>query len=69
VIGGLAYTFGQLVGDRRQGWALIAAMAILLIAGVAVIYWAETRATRLTALGVDASPATWRARKSASARR
>jgi len=50
----LVYAFGQMVGDRRQGWALIAAMAILLIAGVGVIYWAETYGNPIvTALGVD----------------
>ncbi|WP_411036326.1 potassium-transporting ATPase subunit KdpA [Shinella sp. BYT-45] len=52
----LVYTFGQLVGNRRQGWALIAAMATLLIAGVAVTYWAEAGGNPiLTALGVDAA--------------
>lgn len=51
----LVYTFGQLVGNRRQGWAIISAMAILLIAGVAAIYWAEAAGNPiLTALGVDA---------------
>ena len=50
----LVYTFGQMVGSRRQGWALVSAMAILLITGVAVTYWAEAGGnTILTALGVD----------------
>lgn len=50
----LVYTFGQMVGNRRQGWALISAMAVLLIAGVAVTYWAEAQGnTILTAIGVD----------------
>ncbi|MCV3764727.1 potassium-transporting ATPase subunit KdpA [Rhizobium sp. TRM95796] len=50
----MVYTFGQMVGNRRQGWALISAMAILLISGVAVTYWAEAQGnTILTALGVD----------------
>ncbi|WP_440982064.1 potassium-transporting ATPase subunit KdpA [Shinella sumterensis] len=50
----LVYGFGQMVGNRRQGWALISAMAILLIAGVAVTYWAEAQGNPiLTALGVD----------------
>jgi K+-transporting ATPase ATPase A chain len=50
----LVYTFGQMVGNRRQGWALISAMAILLIAGVAVTHWAEAQGnTILTAIGVD----------------
>jgi K+-transporting ATPase ATPase A chain len=52
----LVYTFGQMVGNRRQGWALISAMAVLLIAGVAVTYWAEAQGNAiLTALGVDPS--------------
>ncbi|KPF45118.1 potassium-transporting ATPase subunit KdpA [Rhizobium sp. AAP43] len=50
----LVYTFGQMVGNRRQGWALISAMAFLLITGVAVTYWAEAQGnTILTAIGVD----------------
>ncbi|SSC72833.1 unnamed protein product [Ciceribacter sp. T2.26MG-112.2] len=50
----LVYTFGQMVGNRRQGWALIAAMAVLLTAGVAVTYWAEAQGNPiLTSLGVD----------------
>ncbi|MDS7595006.1 potassium-transporting ATPase subunit KdpA [Agrobacterium tumefaciens] len=51
----MVYTFGQMVGNRRQGWVLLSAMAILLIGGVAVIYWAESSGNSiLTALGVDA---------------
>ncbi|UHS59275.1 potassium-transporting ATPase subunit KdpA [Agrobacterium vaccinii] len=51
----LVYTFGQMVGNRRQGWVLLATMGALLFAGVAVIYWAESSGnTILTALGVDA---------------
>jgi K+-transporting ATPase ATPase A chain len=50
----LVYTFGQMVGNRRQGWALISAMAVLFIAGVAVTYWVEAQGnTILTAIGVD----------------
>ncbi len=50
----LVYTFGQMVGNRRQGWALISAMAVLLVAGVAVTYWAEAQGnTILTEIGVD----------------
>lgn len=52
----LVYTFGQMVGNRRQGWALISTMAILLVGGVAVTYWAEAQGNPiLTALGVDPS--------------
>jgi K+-transporting ATPase ATPase A chain len=38
---GLTYTFGKMVRDTRQGWALFAAMLILFLAGVAVVYPAE----------------------------
>ncbi|WP_137134026.1 potassium-transporting ATPase subunit KdpA [Rhizobium sp. FKY42] len=52
----IVYTFGRMVGNRRQGWALITAMAVLLIAGVAVTYWAEAAGNPiLTSLGVDAA--------------
>ena len=53
----MVYTFGQMVGNRRQGWALISAMAILLLAGVTVTYWAEAQGnTILTAIDVDPLP-------------
>ncbi len=38
---GLTYTFGRMVEDRRQGWALFAAMSVLFLAGVLVCYPAE----------------------------
>jgi len=38
---GLTYTFGRMVGDKRQGWALFAAMSVLFLAGVLVCYPAE----------------------------
>jgi len=37
----LTYTFGWMVRDQRQGWALFIAMSIMWIGGVAVAYWAE----------------------------
>ena len=50
------YTFGQMVGNRRQGWVLLTAMAVLLIAGVATVYWAESAGNPiLTSIGVDAA--------------
>ena len=30
----LCYTFGKMVGDTRQGWAVLAAMMIILVVGV-----------------------------------
>ena len=50
----LPYTFGKMVGDTRQGWALLGAMLVILIAGVVVAYWAEAAGNPLlTSLGVD----------------
>ncbi|MDB5643562.1 MAG: potassium-transporting ATPase subunit KdpA [Hyphomicrobiales bacterium] len=52
----LPITFGRMVGARRQGFALLAAMALLLVAGVAIVYAAETSGNPLlSALGVDPS--------------
>jgi potassium-transporting ATPase potassium-binding subunit len=48
--------FGRIVGDMRQGRAILATMAVFLIVGVGVAYWAETAGNPiLTALGVDPS--------------
>jgi len=38
---GLTHTFGQMAGDRRQGWALFAAMGLLFLMAVTVCNWAE----------------------------
>ena len=52
----LPITFGRMVGAQRQGYALVGAMALLLIAGVALVYHAETSGNPLLAsLGVDPS--------------
>jgi K+-transporting ATPase ATPase A chain len=51
---GLTYTFGRMVGDTRQGWALFAAMAILFLAGVFICYPAEHAGNPILArLGVE----------------
>jgi K+-transporting ATPase ATPase A chain len=50
---GLTYTFGKMVKDTRQGWAILAAMTILFLAGVCVVYPAEQAGNPvLTRLGV-----------------
>lgn len=50
----LLYTFGQMVGDRRQGWAFVAACGFFLIIGTGIIYWAESTGNPIhTALGLD----------------
>ena len=42
VIGaGLTLTFGKAVGRFRQGWTILAAMLIIFVSGLAVVYWAE----------------------------
>lgn len=55
VIGaGLTNTFGRMVGDRRQGWAILTAMAVLFVTGVAVAAWAESQPNpALAGLGLD----------------
>ncbi|PJF09471.1 potassium-transporting ATPase subunit KdpA [Pseudorhodobacter sp. MZDSW-24AT] len=35
------FLFGRMAGDRRQGWAIFAAMAVLFVAGLSVIHLAE----------------------------
>ena len=54
---GLTDTFGRMANDRRQGWALFGAMAILFFAGVTAVYWAEAAGNPVIAVpGVDAGP-------------
>jgi K+-transporting ATPase ATPase A chain len=49
----LTNVFGRAVSDQRQGWALLAAMGVLFLAGVIVTYWAESSGTTaLNALGL-----------------
>jgi len=53
---GLTYTFGKMVKDTRQGWALFAAMSIVFLAGVFVVYPAEQSGNpNLTKLGVESA--------------
>jgi potassium-transporting ATPase potassium-binding subunit len=50
----LTYTFGHMVGDTRQGWAIFAAMAVIWFMGLAVAYWAESAGNpAFDRLGVD----------------
>src|SRR5277367_532942 len=49
----LTNVFGRMVGNQRQGWAVLAVMGVLFIAGVTVTYWAEANGTAaLHALGL-----------------
>ncbi|NOT10365.1 MAG: potassium-transporting ATPase subunit KdpA [Methylococcaceae bacterium] len=54
--GALCYTFGMMVGDTRQGWAILAAMTLILVALIFVVVPAEqTGNPALAALSVDQS--------------
>jgi K+-transporting ATPase ATPase A chain len=44
---GLTYTYGKMVKDTRQGWAIFTAMAVLFVAGFALAYWAESQGNPL----------------------
>jgi K+-transporting ATPase ATPase A chain len=49
----LTNVFGRMVGNQRQGWAILAVMGVLFISGVIVTYWAEAGGTTaLDALGL-----------------
>ena len=51
---GLTYTFGKMVRDTRQGWALFAAMSVVFFAGVLVAYSAEQSGNpNLSKLGLE----------------
>ena len=70
----LCYTFGKMVGDTRQGWALLAAMTIIFVVMLAVASGPSKAAIRLwpgwtwTRPPATCSPAaTWKARRCASA--
>jgi potassium-transporting ATPase potassium-binding subunit len=50
----LTNVFGRMVGDQRQGWAILAAMGALFLAGVVVCYWAEAAGNpNFATLGLD----------------
>lgn len=52
--GALTYTFGVMVGNTRQGWAILGVMLFLLIGSFAVLQWSEVSGNPLVAkLGVS----------------
>ncbi|MCC7221239.1 MAG: potassium-transporting ATPase subunit KdpA, partial [Candidatus Contendobacter sp.] len=52
--GALCYTFGYMVGDARQGWAVLAAMTILFVVmSVAAITFEQQGNPLFTTAGVD----------------
>jgi K+-transporting ATPase ATPase A chain len=51
---GLCFAFGRMVGDLRQGWAVLGAMTLIFVAMTAVVFVAEQQAHPvLQSLGVD----------------
>lgn len=58
----LCYTFGKMVGDTRQGWAVLSAMTIIFVPLLLLGTWAEQAGNpRLAALGVDTHASTLQA--------
>jgi K+-transporting ATPase ATPase A chain len=54
---GLTYTFGHMVKDTRQGWALFWAMTVMFLIGVFVAYGAEQAGNpALTKMGIENAP-------------
>jgi len=50
----LCFTFGQLVGDRRQGWAILVTMSMLFVVGaLGAMSFEQQGNPRIAALGVD----------------
>ena len=45
----LTHTFGRMVKDTRQGWAIFAVMALLMLAGTGLTYWAESQGNEAVA--------------------
>ncbi len=52
--GALCFTFGRMVGDTRQGWALLAAMTLMFVVmAVAAMHFEQQGNPQLGKLGVD----------------
>ena len=50
----LCYTFGEMVGDTRQGWAILITMTIIMVAFLSLAVWAEQGGNpAFAAMGVD----------------
>ncbi len=54
ISGALCYTFGVMVGDTRQGWAILITMTVIMVAFLGLAAWAEQGGNpAFTAMGVD----------------
>jgi K+-transporting ATPase ATPase A chain len=53
----LCITFGKMVGDMRQGWALLSAMVIVLVTLTTLCTWSEQGGNpRFASIGIDQAP-------------
>jgi K+-transporting ATPase ATPase A chain len=60
ISGALCYTFGLMVKDTRQGWALLGAMTVVMVGALAVCLYCEYQPQpKLAALGVNAADGNW----------
>jgi K+-transporting ATPase ATPase A chain len=54
ISGALCYTYGKMVGDTRQGWAILITMTIILAAFLSLAVWAEQGGNpAFTRMGID----------------
>jgi len=54
ISGAFCYTYGKMVGDTRQGWAILAVMTIIMVAFLTLAVWAEQSGNpAFTAMGVN----------------
>ncbi len=63
----LTHTFGRMVRDERQGWALYAAMSVIFLAGRRRLLLGRRQPAIRTSPRSGSIPPTWKARRSASA--
>ena len=58
----LTNVLGRMVRDERQGWAIFAAMSVLLFIGVTTVYWSESHGNpAFAAFNVDSTPGAFQA--------
>ncbi len=50
---GFTYMLGRMVKSQGHGWAVYGAMMLLLVAGIATLYWAESRGNPIYPVNVD----------------
>ena len=50
----LTFTYGRMVGDRRQGWSLLIAISLVLVSMTGIAIWAESQSNpAFASLGID----------------